>query len=72
MTLPIGLAGRRRTRAGLPGRPLLGDPRRCHPVAGFGAAGRLAGGPGRTPTDRTAGVRYVAVLVGATAGSGVG
>ncbi|GAA3623193.1 cobalamin biosynthesis protein [Microlunatus ginsengisoli] len=49
---------------------LLGDPRRGHPVAAFG---RLAGAlESRLHRDqRTRGAAYVAVLVGATAGSGV-
>lgn len=44
---------------------LLGDPRRGHPVAGFG---RLAGALERRTwrDDRGAGIRYVGVLVGAS------
>jgi adenosylcobinamide-phosphate synthase len=49
---------------------LLGDPRRGHPVAGFGRA--AAALEARCYADRRcAGVRYAAVLVGAAAGAGV-
>ena len=56
MTLPTSWPVRARARAGLPGRRLLGDPRRWHPVAGFGLAARLAGGPDvrRPPSGRRA------------------
>jgi len=49
---------------------LLGDPRRAHPVAGFGS---VASALERRwwQDSRQAGVRYVAVLVGAAAGLGV-
>lgn len=49
---------------------LLGDPRRGHPVAGFG---RLAGALERRTwrDDRGAGIRYVGVLVGASVGVGL-
>jgi len=50
---------------------LVGDPRRFHPVAGFG---RVAAGLERVTyaDSRTAGVAHVAVLVGASVGLGAG
>src|SRR5918997_7152076 len=50
---------------------LVGDPRRFHPVAGFGTlAARLERVTYRDRRD--VGVAYVALLVGGTAGLGVG
>ena len=47
-----------------------GDPRRCHPVAGFGAlAARLEAR--LYATNRTSGVIYAATLVGGTAAAGM-
>ena len=65
MTLPTG-AG---LLAGSLLDQLFGDPRRGHPVAGFGwLAGQLER---MTYADsRRAGVAHVAILVGGTVGSG--
>ena len=69
MTLPIGWPDAIGIALGYVADELLGDPRRWHPVAGFGmAAGWLED---RTyADDKAAGVRYVAILVGAAAGLG--
>jgi adenosylcobinamide-phosphate synthase len=72
MTLAVSppLAGALGLAVGFGLDQLLGDPRRGHPVAGFGAvAARLER---HTWTDRRApGVAHVAVLVAGTAGLGV-
>ncbi|HET7736767.1 MAG TPA: adenosylcobinamide-phosphate synthase CbiB [Nocardioidaceae bacterium] len=44
---------------------LLGDPQRCHPVAGFGSVARAI--EPDLPSTRTAGVVHVAALVGGAA-----
>ena len=49
---------------GVGGDALLGDPRRFHPVAGFGRAAAALEGVAYRPTRR-AGAAYAAVLVGA-------
>lgn len=48
---------------------LLGDPRRLHPVAGFGRLAQRAESVAYAPT-RSRGVAYAALLVGAAAASG--
>jgi len=53
---------------GVGGDALLGDPRRFHPVAGFGRAATAFEGVAYRPTRR-AGAAYAAVLVGAVVGS---
>ena len=69
MTLPIGWPSALGLALGYLADLRFGDPRRFHPVAGFGAAaGWLE--ERAYADDRAAGVRYVAVLVGATAGGG--
>ena len=50
---------------------LVGDPRRWHPVAGFGAVAARLEQPA-TPTTALAGVVHVGLLVGSAAGLGVG
>ena len=69
MTLPIGWPSALGLALGYLADALLGDPRRFHPVAGFGAAAGWLEDRAYAD-DRTAGVQYVAVLVGATAGGG--
>ena len=67
MSLAIGLA----MALGYAADALLGDPRRWHPVAGFGTvAARLE--PLSYADRRTAGVAHVGLLVGSAIGLGVG
>ncbi|MCW3002729.1 MAG: cobalamin biosynthesis protein, partial [Conexibacter sp.] len=48
---------------------LLGDPRRLHPVAGFGHLAGRAEAVGYAPT-RSRGIAYAALLVGTAAAAG--
>jgi adenosylcobinamide-phosphate synthase len=69
MTLPIGWPSALGLALGFLADARWGDPRRFHPVAGFGAvAGWLE--DRAYADDRMTGMHYVAVLVGATAGGG--
>ena len=70
MTLPIGWPSAVGLALGYLADLRFGDPRRFHPVAGFGAAASWLEERAYAD-DRAAGVRHVAVLVGATAGGGV-
>jgi adenosylcobinamide-phosphate synthase len=69
MTLPIGWPSALGLALGYLTDALFGDPRRFHPVAGFGAAAGWLEDRAYAD-DQTAGVQYVAVLIGATAGGG--
>jgi len=69
MTLPTGWPLALGLALGYLADALFGDPRRFHPVAGFGAAAGWLENRAYAD-DRMTGVQYVAVLVGATAGGG--
>jgi adenosylcobinamide-phosphate synthase len=69
MTLPSGWPGAVGLGLGYLADTLLGDPRRWHPVAGFGRAATWL--EQRTYADaRLAGVRHTLLLVGGTVGLG--
>ena len=70
MTLPIGWPSAVGLALGYLADGLFGDPRRFHPVAGFGAAAGWLEDQAYADS-RAAGVGYVAVLVGAATGGSV-